>query len=271
MAIATELPHPRLRAFVSEYRLRHEAVESVRRLVFPSRNSQFLEFYLGEQPKVMVQPGAAPSRVPDSVVVGNQALGRVELFLSGSLRTFTIMFRPTGFHQLFGVPMEGLAGKGESAEAVLGSMLQGLREQLGNASTLAEMCTAADSALLMTAAKCRPEVQTACAHIERSLRMGSGKIGFLTVDQLAELSGFSVRQFERKFKAAIGVSPKRYLRVDRLHRAIDLKTANPSLTWGVIAAETGFHDQMHLVHDFKELGGDSPGRLFGEIIGGGPR
>jgi transcriptional regulator GlxA family with amidase domain len=77
-----------------------------------------------------------------------------------------------------------------------------------------------------------------------------------------EASGYSPRQFERYFKQMVGVSPKRYLRVDRLQHALAIKRAAPEASWAAVAIDAGFHDQMHLIHEFKALGGDPPARLL---------
>lgn len=40
-----------------------------------------------------------------------------------------------------------------------------------------------------------------------------------------------------------------------------LKENNPKLSWGNIANESGYFDQMHLIHDFKAFAGYSPCHL----------
>jgi hypothetical protein len=101
--------------------------------------------------------------------------------------------------------------------------------------------------------------------IHRAL-LTSRKAGLLPdlyrVDPLVEASGYSSRQFERYFKQIVGVSPKRYLRVERLQHAMTIKRRLPAASWASVAIEAGFHDQMHLIHEFKALGGDPPARLL---------
>jgi transcriptional regulator GlxA family with amidase domain len=85
------------------------------------------------------------------------------------------------------------------------------------------------------------------------------------ISELARLTGLSVRQYERRFDADVGMTPKRYARIARYMTALDLKLSRPNRTWFGIAHETGYHDQMHMVKDFQLLAGAPPERLLAEL------
>jgi AraC-like DNA-binding protein len=79
-----------------------------------------------------------------------------------------------------------------------------------------------------------------------------------SVESVLKHYRISERQFERRFKAAIGISPKKYQRIvrfektfERLHRAkySDLVT---------IAHDLYYTDQSHFIKEFKEFSGLSP-------------
>jgi AraC-like DNA-binding protein len=38
------------------------------------------------------------------------------------------------------------------------------------------------------------------------------------------------------------------------------------MNWLEISHALGYYDQMHMIHDFKDLGGNSPSRVF-ELLG----
>lgn len=85
--------------------------------------------------------------------------------------------------------------------------------------------------------------------------------GIANVQQLAEKSCLSTRQFERKFKTFSGFSPKLYSRIVRFQSALNMYgNAEKSLT--EIAYECGYYDQSHFIHDFKEFSGQHPGLFF---------
>lgn len=80
--------------------------------------------------------------------------------------------------------------------------------------------------------------------------------GQCTVDDLAQAAGVSARQLDRLMLAHVGVTPKLFLRMLRFRKAIPLHEQQQS--WANIAAECGYHDQSHLVREFKQFAGESP-------------
>jgi AraC-like DNA-binding protein len=77
--------------------------------------------------------------------------------------------------------------------------------------------------------------------------------------------GMSERQLRRRFAVAVGLGPKAYARVVRLHRAVGL--ARQSIShgveprWAEIALRSGFYDQPHLLAEFRRSVGCPPGAL----------
>ena len=54
------------------------------------------------------------------------------------------------------------------------------------------------------------------------------------------------------------MSPKLYARIVRFESALKTKAAFPQISWTTVAHEFGYHDQMHMVHDFQQLSGEAP-------------
>ena len=79
--------------------------------------------------------------------------------------------------------------------------------------------------------------------------------------QLVARSGLGVRQFERRFLGEIGLAPKLYSRIVRFEAALRLRSEGPARQWIDIAHTLGYHDQMHMVHDFRSLAGASPSEI----------
>ncbi len=77
------------------------------------------------------------------------------------------------------------------------------------------------------------------------------------LDEMAELSFMSTRNFQRIFKKAVGSSPTSYLQEIRLQKARKLlRESNTSVT--NIAIETGFGDSNYLIKCFKKSTGVTP-------------
>jgi AraC-like DNA-binding protein len=81
------------------------------------------------------------------------------------------------------------------------------------------------------------------------------------VRDIANSAGFSQRRLIELFTAAVGITPKRFGRILRFHRATALaRTA--AFDWTRIAHECGYYDQAHLIRDFRELAEVTPSGLI---------
>ncbi|AQX13656.1 DNA-binding protein [Elizabethkingia meningoseptica] len=82
----------------------------------------------------------------------------------------------------------------------------------------------------------------------------------IRVSDLVKSSGYSERQVERIFREHIGLSPKAFLSIIRLHRFLKLinhhKEQTDSLT--TLGYESDYFDQSHLIRDFKRYTGITP-------------
>lgn len=78
------------------------------------------------------------------------------------------------------------------------------------------------------------------------------------VAEVAEQLGTSQSTLSRRFRSAIGMTPKRYQRLLRLERAIGLAAHDQIPDWATIAVQSGCYDQAHLNHEFSDLTGLTP-------------
>ena len=77
------------------------------------------------------------------------------------------------------------------------------------------------------------------------------------VEQLAAQTDLPRRTLQSRLRREVGLSPKRVLRIQRLHRALKL-AQDRSSTWPQVAASSGFADQAHMIREFVDLLGESP-------------
>lgn len=87
----------------------------------------------------------------------------------------------------------------------------------------------------------------------------------VSVPECARAVGLGLRQFERRFRHEIGIAPKLYARIARFEAALGHRLAAPETTWTAIAHALHYYDQMHMVHDFNQLSGDSPTGIGGQL------
>jgi methylphosphotriester-DNA--protein-cysteine methyltransferase len=85
---------------------------------------------------------------------------------------------------------------------------------------------------------------------------GSSDLGLL-----ARELGLSLRQFERRFHASVGLTPKLFSRMQRFIQVFRTLGDSPS-NWVDTAVACGYYDQSHLIRDFKDFSGETPAVLL---------
>jgi AraC-like DNA-binding protein len=86
--------------------------------------------------------------------------------------------------------------------------------------------------------------------------------GLLEIEQLANNTGLSLRQLERRFKQMTGVNPKWLARLIRFESVRNRLFRNPSAPILDLVHEFGYTDQAHLTHEFKTFTQMTPGRFI---------
>jgi AraC-like DNA-binding protein len=77
------------------------------------------------------------------------------------------------------------------------------------------------------------------------------------VESVAVRLGVTSRHLRRVFAENIGIAPKDFARAVRLQRAVRMIATSGD--WASIAVDAGYYDQSHLIADFRELVGLTPG------------
>ncbi|MFV0588338.1 DUF6597 domain-containing transcriptional factor [Bacteroides reticulotermitis] len=82
--------------------------------------------------------------------------------------------------------------------------------------------------------------------------------GLLPLTEVAYKSCLSLRHLERKFKVAVGTSPKAFSKVVKFQHTVSYLERNKDTSLFHTAIDCGYYDQAHLIKEFKTLSGDSP-------------
>jgi AraC-like DNA-binding protein len=104
-------------------------------------------------------------------------------------------------------------------------------------------------------------IKTTDVLIHESVRAIHRNIRSIKVTHLLRQFEISERQFERRFKRAIGLSPFFYIRVIRFQEALKLIQSKQFKRLSDIAFALNFADQSHFIRDIKEFSGLTPKRL----------
>ena len=247
-------PAPALRHLIRHYYQVQDCLAArVSLQPVPARSPQILEFMFGARYQVRRLDRDTTENVRAVALIGARTSRSAELILSGTVDAFTIVFQPGAFSTLFQLPAVELTNGDFDGEEVLGRRVSELYARLGEVSAFADRVRVADlclSALPVPSGSVSAIVRTAMAVMRHD--------GSVRVSELARQTGLGVRQFERRFDREIGLSPKLYARIVRFEAALRRRAVSPTTRWTDIAHALGYHDQMHMVHDFTRLSGDSP-------------
>jgi AraC-like DNA-binding protein len=77
-------------------------------------------------------------------------------------------------------------------------------------------------------------------------------------ETLARHAGMSLRSLQRLFERYLGLGPKWVICRARVQEVAERVATGQAVDWAGLAVELGYHDQAHLIHDFKAQVGFTP-------------
>lgn len=117
----------------------------------------------------------------------------------------------------------------------------------------AQIIAAFDDVLVARAAQWPPPDP----NVRRALRCITERRGDVRMPDVADVAGLGLRQLQRRFVEATGLTLREWARVRRLRESLALRLQS-EVGWSTIAAEAGFSDHAHLAREFRELVGLPP-------------
>jgi AraC-like DNA-binding protein len=160
-----------------------------------------------------------------------------------------VEFHPGGAAAFFPLPLHEVSDQAVGLDDLwkVDGLL--LREQILEVGTpLGRLCVLESALLRRFRGSANPAISRAIALLNR---------GLLVADTSARL-GLLPKTFVRRFREQVGLTPKRFARVRRMQRIIRSLRSGEAIDWCLLAAEYGFTDQAHLIHDFRDLTGITP-------------
>jgi len=88
------------------------------------------------------------------------------------------------------------------------------------------------------------------------------------VAEVAERVGVLPRTLRRRFTAQVGLTPKRFARIQRLKRVVRDLDGQAETDWAAVAFRHGYADQPHLAGEFRELAGVTPTGYLASRVNG---
>ncbi len=175
---------------------------------------------------------------------------------TGFARAVVLQFKPGWSAPLLGVAASALTDRIIPLEDLWGRSGGDLCHELLAARSLPEMLDRISHAVAL---RTRQTFDPASARLSRrAVRLLEGDE--VRVESVAKQLGVTARHLRRAFTESVGIGPKDFARAVRLQRAVGMAAA--SKDWGHIAASAGYYDQAHLIANFRELVGLTPGAFL---------
>ncbi|NGP87097.1 AraC family transcriptional regulator [Fodinibius halophilus] len=172
------------------------------------------------------------------------------LYMSPGAQIIGITFHPHILKMLFGLDANEVTDQAIDADLIT----PGLVNKLQQAET-AEQCFQLFSTFLRQHIRQKESSNFAIAHsIDRIIQSG----GNIPTHKLYKSLNISERQFERRFKQNVGLTPKFFSRVIRFKYALNQVRNNNYQLLSDIAFDNGYADQSHFTREFKEFAGLKP-------------
>ncbi|HKQ69688.1 MAG TPA: helix-turn-helix domain-containing protein [Polyangiaceae bacterium] len=180
--------------------------------------------------------------------------------LSGRGDVVGTKFTPAGFAAFTHIPMRELVDSIVSVEVATGRSPGTLRmDDFGT--VRAEVET-----FLRSFEPIRTE-QMALA--DRLVRLVQEDRSIGRTEDLARIADTSVRSLHRLFERHVGVGPKWIVRRSRVQDAAERVARGERIDWAATAQELGYHDQAHLIRDFRAQVGFTPTAYARRCAGSG--
>lgn len=255
MDVKIYIPHLALQEFITSISTVSAVLpEGINEVVtpYPPTPFQSLIFYCENPISMRNTEQEIFARQPQTVLLGPQ-LSRVNIKVHQKLNAIRVDFFPGGMFRLMGIPMNDLLDAGFDAVDFFGAEMREVNEKLMYAASLEDGKCLVENFLLQKLAKLKCMLP-----FDLSMKTLLKLSGNLTVEEAASLACLSIKQFERKCKERIGMSPKAFSRILRFSKAYRLHESCPHLLWTEIAHAVGYYDQMHMIKDFKVFAGVNP-------------
>lgn len=253
MKFETYLPCVRLRPFVQSFAVQELDADSTYK-VLPDTAVVIGFQYRGRLSLIMED-----KETPLSISGISGLTDRLSVFRnSPDIGTVLVFFKEAGAASFFRQPLHELFRESVSLDNfMLRSELLCLEEQLAGAATDRQRISFVEQFLISRMNHTIPDplVLTALALIHKSK-------GSIRVKELAGQLCISQGPLEKRFRQAVGASPKKFASIIRFRHII--RQYDPARSLTDLSYEAGFYDQAHFIKAFKVFTGQAPEQFFSD-------
>jgi len=80
----------------------------------------------------------------------------------------------------------------------------------------------------------------------------------VSIANISQEVSYSQKQLIHIFKKHVGISPKKYQRIDRFHKSLSMLHSQKQASYSDIVYSCHFYDQAHFINEFRHFTDYSP-------------
>jgi transcriptional regulator GlxA family with amidase domain len=256
MKVTSYAPSERLAPFVREFTI-VEADEETTRVLIPDTALLLGIRFSGSATQLS---SVAPDRLPDATIAGLQQTAR-HIRTSAGGGIVLAAFREGSAAQFLGQPLHELHAQTRALDDLMPhAAIDTVQSRIAEAADHAQRVAIFEEFLLARRQPRTPDpvMDPVMAEAVSILRRTHGSV---RIGALGRYLGLSRDPLEKRFRRAVGASPKQYASILRLRYVVAALQSGASLTRASIDA--GYFDQAHFNRHFRSVTGDAPLRFFG--------
>jgi AraC-like DNA-binding protein len=254
MHYVARVPRPPLDGLIDDlYYL--EGAPPYARLTLPPSPAAFLIVNLGAPFRIRAGTDIEAAGYADGVVV-TSSTSALEFGYPAWTRSVGVHFKPWGLAPFLSMPAAELRDRPVTLEDVWGLRAGAeLRDRLATANEPDQMLTLLEHELMR-----RLREVAGLALVRHTSGVIAATSGAVAIGDLSVAAGVSNTHLAQRFKALIGVTPKRLARSYRFVATVFAINPAGPIDWGDLAYGAGYFDQAHFDHEFRAFTGLTPTR-----------
>lgn len=186
------------------------------------------------------------------VVAQMKSFMKIEQY--GKTGFIAVRFSALGAYHFFDIPMKEIANSEIALRNLWKDMAPEIEDKIFIAKTTQQRSQIIQNYLQLRLSR-NGYIDKGIEFCINEIRHAKGQI---SVDKLADKVGISNRQLVRRFDKYIGLSPKEFIRISKFIGSLDMMNYTKGKTLTDIAIDSGYYDQAHFIHDFREFSGLTP-------------
>ncbi len=257
MQLIPHVPRPPLSMFVELIWFVRGKPDYLREKVLPNGALELI-INLGPYHKVVDEQDPARFRVYKEAWVAGMQEGSLLIEAFDESDLVGVRFKPGMAAPFLRLSPEEFTNRVIECEELFGGLLQEVRERLLETASPGERVRLLEDMLLRRLDQdWAPDPVVALALRE----LGRGAPDF-RVASLSRRIGISHKQLISRFRREVGLAPKLLAQVARFQSVLRAVRGLGTAPWADVAQRCGYHDQAHLIREFRRFSGTTPGQYL---------